>query len=72
MTKMTFSEVKAIANEYAELTFETRGSHSYACGAFETMLSYLVAELPKHKQAEFAAMMKTNIERETARLTETA
>jgi hypothetical protein len=72
MSKMNFSEIKAIANEYAELTFKTRGSYSAACGTFEIMLCHLVAELPKHKQAEFAAMMKANVEREIDRMLEKA
>lgn len=64
MNKMAFSEVRAITSEYSELTFKSRGSYSYACGTFEIILCHLVADLPKHKQAEFAAMMKANLDRE--------
>ena len=63
MNKLTYLEVSATLNDYANLTYQDRGSFSYACGTFQSMLSSLVAELPKHKQAEFLQTLEGAMQR---------
>ena len=53
MNKLNYSDVAASIKSFSNASYEDHGSFSYACGTFESMLSYLVAELPKHKQMEF-------------------
>jgi len=52
MTKATYSEISAVAKEFSRVTREKFESHSFACGVYESMISGIVSELPKHKQAE--------------------
>jgi hypothetical protein len=59
MTKATYSEISAVAKEFSRVTVSHFESHSYACGAFEAMLSHVVADLPKHKQAEILRNLQT-------------
>lgn len=60
MTKLNYTDVRALTEEFCELSFKDRGSYSYACGTFQSMLCGLVSELPKHKQMEFVAHLKAN------------
>jgi hypothetical protein len=53
MIKQTYSDIAASINDFADLSYKDKGSFSYACGTFQSMLATLVADLPKHKQAEF-------------------
>ena len=63
MNKLTYLEVSATLNDYANLSYQDRGSFSYACGTFQSMLSSLVADLPKHKQAEFLQTLEDAMKR---------
>jgi hypothetical protein len=45
------------------MSYEDKGSFSYACGTFQSMLSGLVADLPKHKQAEFLKTLEQAMKR---------
>ena len=53
MNKLNYSDLLAATNDFANLSYEDKGSFSYACGTFQSMLVTLVADLPKHKQLEF-------------------
>ena len=53
MNKLNYSDLLAATNDFANLSYEDKGSFSYACGSFQSMLATLVADLPKHKQLEF-------------------
>jgi len=63
MNKLTYLEVSASLNDFANLSYQDRGSFSYACGTFQSMLSSLVSELPKHKQAEFLQTLEDAMKR---------
>lgn len=52
MTKVTYSEVANELRETSKVCLETKGSYAYATGVYESILAGLVADLPKHKQAE--------------------
>lgn len=52
MTKATYSEISAVAKEFSSVTRAHYDSYAFACGAYESILSAIVADLPKHKQAE--------------------
>jgi hypothetical protein len=52
MTKATYSEISAVAKEFSKVTRLHYDSYAYACGAYESILASIVADLPKHKQAE--------------------
>jgi hypothetical protein len=63
MNKLTYLEVSASLNDFANLSYQDRGSFSYACGTFQSMLSSMVADLPKHKQAEFLRTLEGAMQR---------
>jgi hypothetical protein len=63
MNKQTYSDIAASLNDFANMSYEDKGSFSYACGTFQSMLSGLVAELPKHKQAEFMKTLEQAMKR---------
>ena len=52
MSKATYSEISAVAKEFSKVTRDEFDSYAFACGAYESMLAGIVADLPKHKQAE--------------------
>jgi hypothetical protein len=52
MTKATYSEIANELRETSKVCMEVKGSYSYATGVYESILAGLVADLPKHKQAE--------------------
>ena len=52
MIKQTYSQVSRITNEFCDASYAKYGSFSHACGSLESMLVMLIADLPKHKQAE--------------------
>jgi hypothetical protein len=54
MTKMRYSEVRDLMETVTTQTYGSSARAHYALGALESILSHMVAELPKHKQAEFA------------------
>jgi hypothetical protein len=63
MNKLTYSEIAASLNDFANLSYKDKGSFSYACGTFQSMLASLVADLPKHKQMEFVQTMEHAVDR---------
>lgn len=52
MTKVTYSEVANELRETSKVSMEKKGSYAYATGVYESIIAGLVADLPKHKQAE--------------------
>jgi hypothetical protein len=52
MTKVTYSEIANELRETSKVCMEVKGSYSYATGVYESIIAGLVADLPKHKQAE--------------------
>ena len=52
MTKATYSEISAIVNEMTDATRDHHDSYAFAAGYLGSMLAGLIADLPKHKQAE--------------------
>ena len=67
MNKLNYSDILAVTNDFADLSYKDKGSFSYACGTFQSILASLVADLPKHKQAEFLKTMEHAVDR-TGRL----
>ena len=53
MNKLNYSDIVASIQSFSNASYEDRGSFSYACGTFESILAGMVSELPKHKQMEF-------------------
>jgi hypothetical protein len=58
MTKVTYSEIANELRETSKVCMETKGSYSYATGAYESILAGIVVDLPKHKQAEVMRTLK--------------
>jgi hypothetical protein len=52
MTKVTYTEIANSLRETSKVCMEIKGSYSYATGAYESIISGIVADLPSHKQAE--------------------
>jgi hypothetical protein len=50
--KYTKEQLNAVLNEFADTTRAHFGSYSYATGALQFQLTTLLADAPKHKQAE--------------------
>jgi len=63
MTKLNYSDIMSVTNDFANLSYKDKGSFSFACGTFQSMLSSLVSELPKHKQAEFLQTLEDAMKR---------
>lgn len=63
MNKLNYFDILVITNDFADMSYKDKGSFSFACGAFQSMLATLVSELPKHKQAEFLQTMEHAINR---------
>lgn len=51
-TKLTPELIRATLNDFADASYHKYGSHSHAAGYMQSMLVGLIADLPKHKQAE--------------------
>lgn len=58
MNKLSYSDLLSVTNDFADLSYKDKGSFSYACGTFQSMLVELVMDLPKHKQMEFLKTME--------------
>jgi len=63
MNKLNTSEILSATNDFAHLSYKDKGSFSYACGTFQSMLATIVSELPKHKQMEFLKTLEQAMER---------
>lgn len=63
MNKLTYSDILAVTNDFADLSYKDKGSFSFACGTFQSILASLVADLPKHKQTEFLKTMEHAVDR---------
>lgn len=63
MAKVTYLEVSAELRETSRICLENKGSYSYVTGTYESILAGLVADLPKHKQAEVMRALKLTQER---------
>ena len=50
MSKATATEIKAALKSMAEASYQEYGSYSYASGYYESMLVYLIEELPVTRQ----------------------
>lgn len=59
--KLTHTEIMTTLKQVSEVTYDKYNSHSYAAGVFESSLASLVADLPRHKQAEFIRHMEAMI-----------
>ena len=56
--KFTHSEIMNTLKQASDASYKKYGSYSYAAGMFESSLATLVADLPRHKQAEFIRHME--------------
>jgi hypothetical protein len=52
MSKATYSQVSTVVDEMIDATSCHFQSYAYACGSLGSIVSALVADLPKHKQLE--------------------
>lgn len=50
--KFTHNEIKNSLAAMSEASYKKYGSHSYATGVLESMMASIVANLPRHTQAE--------------------
>jgi hypothetical protein len=56
--KFTYSDIMTTLKQFSEVSYNKYGSHSYAAGALESSLASIVADLPRHKQAELIRHME--------------
>lgn len=66
MTKVTYTEIALELRETSKICMETKGSYSYVCGTYESIIADIVADLPKHKQAEVMRLLAKTRERLTS------
>jgi hypothetical protein len=66
MTKVTYTEIALELRETSKVCMETKGSYSYVCGTYESIIADVVADLPKHKQAEVMRLLAKTRERLTS------
>tara|TARA_R110000868_G_scaffold111394_1_gene300879 strand:- start:129 stop:350 length:222 start_codon:yes stop_codon:yes gene_type:complete len=59
MSKATASEIKAALKNMAEASYQEYGSYSYASGYYESMLVYLIEELPVTRQKSILSQIAT-------------
>lgn len=52
-----------LIQEFQEVTHEEYHSFSYSSGYLGSMLSQVLMELPKHRQAEYVNQLKAHIEK---------
>ena len=52
MTKYTKEQINEVLDNFTETSYQHWGSYSYAAGALHSQLTTLLADMPKHKQAE--------------------
>ena len=57
-TKYTKAQINDVLNEFCDTTRSHFGTYSYATGALQMQLSALLADAPKHKQAEVLGVIK--------------
>jgi hypothetical protein len=57
-TKYTREQINTALNEFADTTRAHFGSYSYATGALQSQLTTLLADMPRHKQAEVLRVIK--------------
>lgn len=66
MTKLTWMEINQELNEMVKAQETKFGSHSYSAGVLQSMLTTLLASLPKNAQAreiDFIRVMKAAAEK---------
>ena len=63
MAKVTFGEVSSVLRETSNSCYDLFGNYSYITGTYESILARLVADLPKHKQAEVMRSLRSAQER---------
>lgn len=61
--KMTYQEVRAVNDQVMTLTNGSNARAHYTLGALDSMLSHMVADLPKHKQQEYVRSMEFLVNR---------
>ena len=59
MSKATASEIKAALKDMAEASYKEYGTYSYASGYYESMLVYLIEELPVRRQKSILNQIAT-------------
>lgn len=52
MAKFTSAEITPVVETMIKLSHAKHGNHSFAAGYLGSMLSQVLVDLPKHKQAE--------------------
>jgi hypothetical protein len=63
MSKATASEIRAALKSMAEASYQEYGSYSYASGYYESMLAYLIEELPVTRQKSILKGLATTTAR---------
>jgi hypothetical protein len=48
-TKLTYSDITAVMSDVPTVGYQAH----YVLGAYQSLMASIVADLPKHKQAEF-------------------
>jgi len=51
-TKYTREQINKVLDTFVETSYEHWGFYSYSAGALQSQLTTLLADMPKHKQAE--------------------
>ena len=63
MAKVTYSEVSSVLRETSRSCYDVFGNYSYITGTYEAIIAGIVADLPKHKQAEVMRSLHSAQER---------
>ncbi len=63
MAKVTYSEIASSLRDTSQLCMDTYATYSYVTGTYEAIIAGLVADLPKHKQAEVMVSLRQARER---------
>ena len=57
-TKYTREQINTALNSFVDTSYEYFESYSYATGALQFQLTTLLADMPRHKQAEVLRVIK--------------
>lgn len=63
MAKVTYSEAASVLRDTSKICMDTYATYSYVCGTYESILAGVIADLPKHKQAEVMNSLRAAQER---------
>lgn len=58
MAKLTYIEIMGELRETSKVSLDTKGSYSYVCGLYESLLGDIAADLPVARQEEIVRALR--------------